>query len=152
MQAGVSVGHVGCQPRGVFPHRGGFCLVQPVQLHLASLVPAPYHRLVRRVHHLFHLCQREPSDASERPMGRFPGLCVHQRGGRNQPDGLGVLGGEIERLLTSPPTNCHPERSEGSREHPRECIRDFSPLAQKLVFVAKAPLNDKNMNKQKELT
>ena len=31
---------------------------------------------------------------------------------------------------------CHSERSEESREHTRGCTRDFSPLAQQLVFAS----------------
>ena len=99
LYARIPLGYLGRKPRGMLPYRGDFRLVRPIQFHLASVVPASYHRIVRRFHHLLHLFQRKPTDAPERAMGKLHGLCVHQRNGGNRLDGLGLLGGEMKEIF-----------------------------------------------------
>ena len=72
------------------------CIFQQALYPIPFLVPAAYHRLLWRFHHLLYLCQREHANASERQCRKLYRICNHQPHRRNCIDRIRILVSQIK--------------------------------------------------------
>ena len=56
MQHILAMGHTSSQPHRLFHHRRTLCPILKTHQHLKFPLSPTHHRLLRRLHHLLHLC------------------------------------------------------------------------------------------------
>ena len=67
----LTMGNTHSQPLRLFPYRDNLCPIRQARQHLHAIIPPTHHRLLRRLHHLLHLCQRRPTNAPKRQYQRI---------------------------------------------------------------------------------